>query len=304
MNADKLSGLLKRFANPVTSAYLGLIITMIAWGFVPVFLKKLLAVLTPTELSFSRFLLSGVVLLLWVLVRQHQALLRILRQDFKLLLLGTVFGPLTAMVCFNYGILHVTIGTAAMIAAIEPVFTYILAVIVGQEAWRAGRLLSILIALTGIALVIFARGTFGSAYWVSLLLVLLTPMIWAINSIVSKDIVQRHSPNVMVAASFVLSSLFLIPTLSPGYLQSVVHMGPQMWLALIYCILSTVFGFSIWYWNLLYLPPSTVAASMYLIPVISVAAGSVFLNESMSLMKASGIATVLLGLYLVNRRFK
>ena len=277
---------------------------MIAWGFVPVFLKKLLAVLTPTELSFSRFLLSGVVLLLWVLVRQHQALLRILRQDFKLLLLCTVFGPLTAMVCFNYGILHVTIGTAAMIAAIEPVFTYILAVIVGQEAWRAGRLLSILIALTGIALVIFARGTFGSAYWVSLLLVLLTPMIWAINNIVSKDIVQRHSPNVMVAASFVLSSLFLIPTLSPGYLQSVVHMGPQMWLALIYCILSTVFGFSIWYWNLLYLPPSTVAVSMYLIPVISVTAGSVFLNESMSLMKASGIATVLLGLYLVNRRFK
>ena len=304
MNADNPSGFGKRFANPVTNAYLGLILTMIVWGFVPVFLKRLLTVLTPTELSFSRFLLSGAVLLLWALLRQRPALLRILRQDFKLLLLCTVFGPLAAMVCFNFGLLNVTIGTAAMLAAIEPVFTYILAVIVGQEAWRTGRLLSILIALAGIALVILARDTFGVTYWVSLLLVLLTPMIWSVNNIISKDILQRHSPNVMVAASFVLSSLFLIPTLSPGYLKSIVHMGPQMWLALIYCIMSTVFGFSIWYWSLSYLPPSTVAISMYLIPAISVAAGRFFLNEPMSLMKASGIATVLLGLYLVNIRFK
>jgi drug/metabolite transporter (DMT)-like permease len=81
-------------------------------------------------------------------------------------------------------------------------------------------------------------------------------------------------------------------------------MGLTMWLALIYCILSTIFGFSIWYWSLRYLPPSTVAVSMYLIPVISVAAGRVFLNEPMPLMKAAGLAIVLLGLYLVNVRFK
>jgi drug/metabolite transporter (DMT)-like permease len=77
-----------------------------------------------------------------------------------------------------------------------------------------------------------------------------------------------------------------------------------MWLALLYCILSTIFGFSIWYWSLRYLPPSTVAVSMYLISVISVAAGRIFLNEPLSLLKASGIAIVLLGLYLVNVRFK
>jgi drug/metabolite transporter (DMT)-like permease len=304
MNDPKRFRFEKQFVNPVAGAYLGLIITMIVWGFVPVFLKKLLAVLTPTELSFTRFLLSGAVLLVWVLVRQRHALLRILQQDFKLLLLSTLFGPLAAMVCFNFGILHVTIGTAAMFAAIEPLFTYLLAVFVGQEAWKANRLFSIVLALFGIALVIFARQTFGVTYWVSLLLVLLTPMIWSVNNIITKDIVKRHSPIVMIAASFVISSMFLIPTLSPNYVQTVVHMGMHMWLALLYCILSTIFGFSIWYWSLRYLPPSTVAVSMYLIPVISVAAGRVFLNEPLSLLKASGIAIVLLGLYLVNVRFK
>jgi drug/metabolite transporter (DMT)-like permease len=43
---------------------------------------------------------------------------------------------------------------------------------------------------------------------------------------------------------------------------------------------------------------------MYLIPVFTVVAGTLILNEPISLMKASGILTVLLGLYLVNVRFK
>ncbi|MGD2095932.1 MAG: DMT family transporter [Desulfobacterales bacterium] len=304
MNDPKPFRIEKQSANPVAGAYLGLFITMIVWGFVPVFLKKLLVVLTPIELSFTRFLLSGLALLLWVLLRQRPALGQILQQDIKLLLLCTLFGPLAAMVCFNFGILHVTIGTAAMFAAIEPLFTYILAVLVGQEAWRANRLLSIVLALVGIVLVIFARQTFGVTYWVSLLLVLLTPIIWAVNNIITKDIVKRHSPIVMTAVSFVFSSLFLAPALSLNYLQTVIHMGLKLWLALIYCILSTIFGFSIWYWSLRHLPPSTVAVSMYLIPVISVAAGRIFLNEPMPLIKAMGIAIVLLGLYLVNVRYK
>ncbi|MBW2435848.1 MAG: DMT family transporter [Deltaproteobacteria bacterium] len=304
MNNSKRFRVEKPIIDPVAGAYLGLIITMVVWGFVPVFLKKLLAVLTPIELSFTRFLLSGLALLLWVLLRQRPALGRILKQDTKLLLLCTLFGPLAAMVCFNFGILHVTIGTAAMFVAIEPLFTYLLAVLVGQEVWKANRLLSIMLALLGIVLVIFARETFGVTYWVSLLLVMLTPIIWAVNNIITKDIVKRHSPIVMTAVSFVLSSLFLAPALYPNYIQTVLHMGLTMWLALIYCILSTIFGFSIWYWSLRYLPPSTVAVSMYLIPVISVAAGRVFLKEPMPLMKAAGIAIVLLGLYLVNVRFK
>lgn len=43
---------------------------------------------------------------------------------------------------------------------------------------------------------------------------------------------------------------------------------------------------------------------MYLIPLLSVAAGMIFLNEPLSLMKALGIATVMAGLYPVNGRWR
>jgi hypothetical protein len=60
--------------TPRGLAYIGLFVTMLAWGLVPAFLKMLLVVFTPTELSFTRFLLSGVILLAWVGVRQPAAL--------------------------------------------------------------------------------------------------------------------------------------------------------------------------------------------------------------------------------------
>ena len=291
-------------AHPPALAYIGLVVTMAAWAIVPVFLKLLLTVLTPFELSFTRFFLSGAILLAWVGLRQSDQLVAMLRKDFKLVLLCTIFGPLSAMVCFNFGILHVTIGTAAVFAALEPFFTYLLAVMRGQEHWQPKRMASILAALAGMALVVFSRSTWGVAYWVSLLLVTLSPMIWAANSIISKELVKRHSPIVMSGVSFMLSSLFLIPVLSPEFAATLAALDATLWMALVYCVASNILGFSIWYWSLKFLPPSSVAATMYLIPILSVAAGMVFLHEPLSPIKALGILTVLAGLYLVNVRWR
>jgi O-acetylserine/cysteine efflux transporter len=290
----------RRLAHPPLLAYIGLVITMVAWAIVPVFLKMLLTVLTPIELSFSRFLLSGGILLGWVVMARRDQLVAMFRQDFKGILLCTLFGPLTAMVCFNFGILHVTIGTAAVFAALEPFFTYLLAVLRGQEHWQPRRMASILAALAGMTLVVFARSTWGVSYWVSLVLVTLSPLIWAANSIITKELVKRHSPIVMSGAAFVLSSLLLIPALSPDFLGTVAAMESRLWLALAYCVASNILGFSIWYWSLKFLPPSSVAATMYLIPILSVLAGVVFLHEPLSPIKVLGILTVLSGLYFVN----
>jgi drug/metabolite transporter (DMT)-like permease len=290
--------------NPEALAYTGLLVTMVVWSLVPVFLKKLLAVLSPTELSFTRFLLTGLCLLVWVLVRSPMALIYMFQEDLKRVLLCTVFGPLAAMVCFNFAIVHLTVGTAAVFAAVEPLFTYFLAVLIGQEKWHPHRLVSVIVALTGITLVSLSRGEWGIHYWVSLLLVTASPVIWAANNILTKSLVQRHPPVVMTAATFVLSSLFLVPTLGQGYFGRVAQMGTALWLCMLYCVLSAVLGFSIWYWSLRYLPPTSVAVSMYVIPVLSVSAGIIFLEEPMTWMKSAGIGLVLFGIYLVNVRYR
>lgn len=286
-------------------AYVAMFVTLMAWGMVPVFLKQLLLVLTPTEVSFSRFSLSGLLLVVWVGFNNRYELKTIIQNDIKLLLLCTIFGPLTAMVFFNYGILHVTIGTAAVFAAIEPLITYVMASVVGQESFQPKRMLSIIFAIVGMCLVILSKGSWGAAYWGSLFLVSMTPVIWAANTIISKELVKTYSPIVILGLSSLFSSFFLIPTLSEGYLHKLMTMGAGLWFALFFCVtMGTIFGFTVWYWCLKFLAPSTVAVSMYAIPLFAVAAGVFFLGESVSLMKGTGIFIVLAGLYLVTVRYK
>ncbi len=290
--------------NPILLAYLGLSLTMVVWSLVPVFLKKLLVLLSPTELTFSRFLGSGTLMLAWVLLHRFHDLKRILRSDLKLLLLSTVFGPLTAMLCLNFALLNLAVGTVAVFAAIEPLCTYAMAVAIGQEVWQARRMASIGVAMAGIALVTLSRESVGMAYWVSIFLAALSPVIWSVNNIITKDLVARHSPVVMMAAAFVISSLFLIPTLSSDYVGVILRMDITSWMYLSYCIMGTMIGFSIWYWSLRFLPPSTVAVFMYILPVFSVLGGILLLGETLSWLKATGMAAVLIGLYLVNVRFR
>jgi O-acetylserine/cysteine efflux transporter len=289
---------------PRDLAYAGLFIAMLIWAVVPVFLKKLLVVLTPTEISFSRFLGSGLLLLFWVSLKRRAELVQIIGQDLRLMLLGTMFGPLTAMVCLNFALLTITVGTSSLLSALEPVFTYFMAVLIGQEIWKTLRLLSILLALAGIVMVMLSHNEWGASYWPGLILATLTPMIWAANSIITADLVKRHSPLVIMAISFVLSSLFLIPTLSAGFISRLLGLGWVLGWALAFCIMSNIFGFSVWYVCLKYLPPTSLAMTVYIIPVFSVAAGMVFLDEPMSWIKGLGMATVLLGLYLVNVRYR
>lgn len=294
----------QKTARELSLAYAGLVVAMLMWAAVPVLLKKLLVALTPTEISFSRFLGSGLLLLLWVSLKQPAELARIIGQDLRLMLLGTLFGPLTAMVCLNFALLTITVGTSSLLSALEPVFTYFMAVAIGQEVWKNSRLLSILLALAGIVLVMWSHHEWGVSYWPGLILATLTPLVWAANSIVTAELLKRHAPLVIMAVSFVLSSLFLIPTLSAGFMSRFMSLGWELGWALTFCIMSNIFGFSVWYVCLKYLPPSSLAMTVYVIPVFSITAGMLFLDEPMSIIKGIGIAIVLFGLYLVNVRYR
>lgn len=293
-----------RQRNPIFLAYVGLSLAMATWALVPVFLKKLLLVLSPVELTFSRFIGAGVLLLGWAVCQWPFELVRIFRRDLKLLLLSTVFGPLTAMLCVNIALVNITVGTSAVFAAIEPLCTYLMAVGIGQEVWQPRRMGGIGVAMAGVVLVTLSRESVGLAYWVSIFLAGLSPVIWSVNNVISKALVTRHHPLVMMAASFVISSLFLVPALSADYLTILVHLDAAQWFYLGYCVLGTIFGFGVWYWSLKHLPPSTVALFMYALPVLSVAGGMLLLGESLSWLKGIGIATVMGGLYLVNVKFR
>ncbi|WP_438002858.1 DMT family transporter [Sorangium sp. So ce321] len=287
--------------NPMKMAYVGLALTIVCWGLVPVFQKQLLEVFGAVELTFVRFFVSGFVLLGVVLVRSPRELSGVVRRNPWGILLSSVLGPLLAMVSFNFGVRTVAISLAALVIALEPMLTYVIAVAMGQERWELQRVLSILLCLAGLAVTMAADGIGGGAFWVGLLAVFVTPIVWAVNTVISKGLVEKESPIVIIVLNFLISSALLLPFSQSDGMPRILQMSARHWGALAFCVLpGTVMGYTIWYWALRFLSPSTLSISLYAIPIISVVGGVVVLGESLTIVKGSGVALVLYGLYRVN----
>jgi O-acetylserine/cysteine efflux transporter len=284
--------------------YISLASVLIIWGIVPVFLKKLLFIFTPVELTFTRFFTAAAIYLAFVMFKKRSEAARMLRDDFKLFALITLFSPITPMLLFNYGILNVTVGTASVFVAIEPLLVYFIATITGREKWVPGRMVSIFLSMAGVVLVTLSRETWGIDWWISLIFVIMTPIAWTINTVISKEIVDRYSPTVLLALPCMIASLCLIPALSENYIPAILSMEWSAWLALGFCIFpGMIFGFTIWYWCLSRMEASTVTASLYLVPIVTTSGGVFFLGEPISWMKGAGVLIAISGLYLLHFRY-
>jgi len=282
------------------AACVGLGIAALSWALVPVFQKQLLAVLSPAEITFVRFFASGVMLLGILVVTRPRELYEVVRRSPCGVLATSICGPLLAMSAFTFGIQTVGVGLAAVIVATEPMLTYLIAVGLGRERWSPSRALSILLSFAGLAGVVTADGGGGGVYWLGLAAVCLTPAVWAVNTVISKDLVDGSSSVALVTVNFLVSSMCLAPFVGFDGLARLEVMGRSDWLALGFCIVpGTVISYCIWYALLRFLTPSTLSVSLYVIPVFTVLASVAVLDEQLSIMKTAGIAVVLYGLYLV-----
>jgi drug/metabolite transporter (DMT)-like permease len=283
----------------------GLALTVSCWGLLPAFQKQLLQVFSAVEVTFARFFLSGVALLAVVLVRWPRELDGAMRRHPREILVSSILGPLLAMLAFTWGIQMIAIGLAGVILALEPILTYLIAVTLSQERWDVRRMLSILLCLGGLATIVITDRGIGGAFWAGLIAVSLTPLIWAVNTVISKDLVAEEPPIVVTTLNFLISSACLLPLLGGDFLLRMGGMELQHAVALAFCVgPGTVLAFGIWYGSLRVLSPSSLALSLYAIPIISVAGGIAFFGERLTLLKGLGVTCVSYGLYLVNVRFK
>jgi drug/metabolite transporter (DMT)-like permease len=289
----------------VTAAYIGLGVSTLSWSLVPVFQKQLLEVFNPVEITFLRFSASGFLLLGVLLASQPRELWRVVRKDPRDILLTSILGPLLATLALNFGIQTVAVAVAAIIVAIEPMLTYLIAVSLGREPWSMSRALRILVCFAGVTIIVADDARYDDVYWLGLLAVCLTPIIWAVNTVISKGLVTGSSPIAVVTVNFLISSACLVPFVGTAWFGKLVGTGMYHWSALAFCVvLGTAISYCIWYASLQFVSPSTLSVSLYAIPIFTIAGAVTMLGERLSVVKSLGIIIVLFGLYIMNVRYK
>ena len=279
-------------------AYAGLTAASLGWASAYIAGKLALAEMTPLTVAAWRFLVAALILVPfgvraapWGEVRHVAGPLCIL------IACGSVLYPWVFLLALS----RTTATNTALLIALNPVFTILLAPLVGEHLSQR-RLAGIAVALLGAATVI-TKGDVGHLTALTLnsgdLLAVAAAAIWSVFNIASRRVVLRLTP------AFINSVLYVVGGVALSLLALPQHPFAQLRAASAAAIAGVVImaaGASVLSGQFFLMGVRTLGVSrtvvfIYLMPVLTAVLSAVLLGERFEPAQAVGGAAVLVGVY-------
>ncbi|HJR95803.1 MAG TPA: DMT family transporter [Gaiellaceae bacterium] len=199
----------------------------------------------------------------------------------------------------NVGTRYTTSGVAALVVALAPGLTMLLAFVLGLDRIRPRRVVGLAVAFTGVAIVVaFGAGnelSFDSAK--GPLIVLGAPLAFALYNVILKPLLGRHDLLALTAATSLIGTVGLAPFVRGSTVDTVVDASASDAALLLYLgVLATLLGYILWNAGLKGLGPTRTVTYAYLIPPLAVTFGAIFLDEPVTVWLALGGALVVGGI--------
>ncbi len=265
--------------------------------------KRALDELPPWEVALFRFTFAGLVFGALLVVRR----VRIPGRDLLgLAALGFVAVPLTQGF-FLAGLSLSTPEHAALLYALTPIFVFLIARLRLGERATALKMIGIAVALAGVVVVLFARGSVtlpgSSRHVLGDLLILFAVVAWAIFAVGGKIYAERYGSVVSTAAAIVAGTLLYLPFgVAFSDLHRFARLTPMGWASLAYLVvLTSVAAYLLYYWSLARAEASRVAIWSNLQPVLTALLAWAAYGERLSAPFVAGGAMVLAGVVLTER---
>ncbi|GAC1465825.1 MAG: DMT family transporter [Ktedonobacteraceae bacterium] len=266
-------------------APVALFLAALCWGLAPVATRYLLASFTPLQLVLLRFLIAAAILLFLLAPLRHQ------RWSFRKV--GwTLFCGFTGVIGYNvpvaYGLRVVPAGAGGLLIATEPIWILLLAALALREKVSWSVLGGLLLALVGIAL-LFSQESFGATwntlFLINALLILLAALMWSIYTVSVRALSKELGARTSTALTLVVGTLPLLAFWDNRTWPLLAHLNTTAWLALGLLILgSTVAATILWNYGVVHTPGAQAGLFLYLVPLISVAGGALFLHEQITII--------------------
>jgi O-acetylserine/cysteine efflux transporter len=216
------------------------------------------------------------------------------------------FGVVVNQMCFTMGLRHTSVGHAAVIVGMGPIYTLVLAVLFRLERATWHKVVGMAIAFAGVAVLASENGI--SPRSPSLLgdTITMTGSIgFATYAVLGKRVAGKYDALTMAAFNHFAGAIIILPVA----LHQACMLGPfsrwraipwPVWTALLYMgLCSSALAYIFYFWLLRYLEASQLAAFTYLLPVLAVILGIVLLGERGSVLQIVGGGLALGGVYWV-----
>jgi len=205
---------------------------------------------------------------------------------------------------FNLGTSYTTAGTAALVVALAPALTIVLAAALGYERFTARRLVGVALAFAGVVVVI----ALGSGATISLAsvkgpgIVLGATVSFALYSVLLKPLFPRYGAVALTAAASLVGTAVLLPFARASTVESVAGASARhVALILFLGLASTLGAYLAWTKVLEAMGPARSAVYINAVPPLAVAIAAVTIGETITPWFAVGGALLVAGVVLAQR---
>ena len=204
----------------------------------------------------------------------------------------------------NVGERQTTSGIAALVVALSPAMTMVLAFVVGLEGTSARRIAGLAVAFAGVTIVVALGSgndlTFENAK--GPLVVLGAPLAFALYNVILKPLLAHHDLLALTATTSLLGMVGLLPFVRGSTVDTVTDATATDAGLLFYLgVLATLFGYIFWNLGLRGIGPTRAVSYTYAISPLAVAIGAVVLDELVTIWLALGAILVVGGIVLAQR---
>ncbi|MBI2321945.1 MAG: DMT family transporter [Chloroflexi bacterium] len=215
-----------------------------------------------------------------------------------------VVGLGICQIAWLYALVHIPVSVTVILTNTSPVYIALLAVLWLGEPLRRDMALGMLLSFAGVVLLVLrGGGPTGVLDPGGVAAALLSGLGWAVFTVGGRSLVARHEPTRVVALAAVVGALCLVPLAALLAPWTALAGRPEVLAGALYLgLVPVAIGYVLWYGALRRLRAAQAAAFQYLVPVWTVAIAAVWLGEPLTAPLAGGMALVIAGVWLVQRR--
>lgn len=204
---------------------------------------------------------------------------------------------------FNYSLLQIEAGLAAILNGTAPMFGMLIAYLYLKEALSWMGLVGVLCGFAGVVLISYAQLTNADASVVPVLAILLACFCYGLAASYLKRYLSQVKPLVIASGSQFFTALVLLPFVLMNLPQTMPS-APAIASALVLAFVCTGLAYVLYFDLIAKIGVSRALTVGYLVPLFGVLWGYVVLNESLSPKELAGGGLVIFGVMLANNVFR
>lgn len=286
---------------------IAMILTVIIWGSNNIVAKFIIREASPLLIALVRFSVAAVLFHLPVFLILHRGEQRFERRDWpRLMYLGMVC-VVGSLVLHLIGLRTTPATDAAIYGLTTPLFVLIFACLLLGERLTRLRALGIGLAFVGAVLLVTGGVTgLGGGDLTGALSLLTGSMIWSTYTLLSKEVLARRSPLLVLAAANIGAGVAVWPIAAVfgvlDELPSLLTWSPTAWWVMVYLVVLMSTTSQLFYvWAIRGLPTHQVSALLYTQPLCTALWAAGMIGELPTVVTVASGLLILAGVWLVNR---